>query len=145
MKWLQVVLKLQPHGQEDLQEVTLKREKIKINPVTSQLCSSPSSSVSETSQSAEPPDASTGKIGYIRMATFSKQTPDNARSALQKLKADGADRSAPVSSPGDDTKLSLQRMMAVAALCCRDAQEGVMNGVTSLKPIYAKGAALLTQ
>ncbi|CAL5221069.1 g3193 [Coccomyxa viridis] len=88
----EVVLKLQPHGQEDLREVTLKREKIKINPVTSQLCSSPSSSTSETSQSAEPTAASTGKIGYIRVSTFSKQTPENARSALQKLKADGADR-----------------------------------------------------
>ena len=93
-RWLQVVLKLQPHGQENLREVTLKREKIKINPVTAQLCGSPSSSISEASPSAELPAASTGKIGYIRVATFSKQTPENARSALQKLKADGADRSA---------------------------------------------------
>ena len=74
--------------------MTLKREKIKINPVTSQLCSSPSNSISETGQSEEPPAISTGKIGYIRVSTFSKQTPENARSALQKLKADGADRSA---------------------------------------------------
>ena len=89
-----MVLKLQPHGQEDLREVTLKREKIKISAVTSQLCSSPSSSVLDASQLEEPAAASNGKIGYIRVSTFSKTTPENAKSALQKLKADGADRQA---------------------------------------------------
>ena len=90
-----MVLKLQPHGQEDLREVTLKREKIKISAVTSQLCSSPSRSVVDASQSGDPAAASQGKIGYIRVSTFSKTTPENAKSALQKLKADGADRQAP--------------------------------------------------
>ena len=89
----QVVLKLKPHSGEGLREVTLKREKIKINPVTSQLCGSASRAVTEAAPSAEAPAADgAGKIGYIRVATFSKQTPDSARAALQKLKADGADR-----------------------------------------------------
>lgn len=89
----EVVLKLKPHSGEGLREVTLKREKIKINPVTSQLCGSASRAVTEAAPSAEVPAADgAGKIGYIRVATFSKQTPDSARAALQKLKADGADR-----------------------------------------------------
>ncbi len=128
MKWLQVVLTLKPHGGGDLREVTLKREKIKINPVASQLCSSPSISLpSETSQSAEPPAASTGKIGYIRVATFSKQTPDNARSALQRLKADGADRFAPAPLLGHDIKLRMHHTLAEAMFmllrCTRDGCE----------------------
>ena len=88
---LQVLLKLQPHDQQDTKEIVLKREKIKINPVTSQLCGQASSST-EVSGPETPEVDSPGKIGYIRVATFSKQTPENARSALQKLKADGAER-----------------------------------------------------
>ena len=89
----QVVLKLKPHSGEGVREVTLKREKIKINPVTTQLCGSASRAVTEADPSAEAPAADgAGKIGYIRVATFSKQTPDSARAALQKLRADGADR-----------------------------------------------------
>lgn len=88
---LQVLLKLQPHDQQSTKEITLKREKIKINPVTSQLCGQASSSTEAGGPETLKVD-STGKIGYIRVATFSKQTPDNARSALQKLKADGAER-----------------------------------------------------
>lgn len=101
----QVVLKLQPHGGKEPKEVTLKREKIKINPVTSLLCggkasngSSASSAISSSAESPSKGDApapaadSAGKIGYIRVSTFSKQTPENARAALQKLKAEGADR-----------------------------------------------------
>lgn len=91
MTSLQVLLKLQPHDQQDTKEIVLKREKIKINPVTSQLCGQASSST-EVSAPGTPEVDSSGKIGYIRVATFSKQTPDNARSALQKLKADGAER-----------------------------------------------------
>lgn len=80
----QVTLALQPHGQNGTREVTLTREKIDFNPVSSQLCSSSSSDGS----------SSNGKTGYIRLATFNKQTPERARTALQKLKADGADRCA---------------------------------------------------
>jgi C-terminal processing protease CtpA/Prc len=89
----QVVLKLQPHSGKGVREVKLKREKIKINPVTSQLCGSASQAVTEAASSTEAPAAGgAGKIGYIRVATFSKQTPESARTALQNLKADGADR-----------------------------------------------------
>ena len=81
-----MTLALQPHGQSGTREVTLTREKIDFNPVSSQLCSSSSSSGGGGSSSA--------KTGYIRLATFNKQTPERARAALQKLKADGADRCA---------------------------------------------------
>ena len=73
---MQVTLALQPHGQSGTKEVTLTREKIEFNPVTSQLCASVSPSALASSSEAS------GKLGYIRLATFNKQTPERAR-ALQ--------------------------------------------------------------
>ena len=65
---------------------TLTRERIAIKPVTSQMCESISRTVG--------PAESTGKLGYVRIATFNKQTTESAKAAFRQLKADGATRSA---------------------------------------------------
>ena len=93
-----MTLALRPAGRGAEREVALTREKIDFNPVTSQLCSggqaSTSGSSSESGSSGSGGGAEGRKVGYIRVATFSKQTPEAARAAVQRLKADGADRCA---------------------------------------------------
>ena len=62
------------------------------------LCCSGQPSTSSSGNSSGGGGGARGrKVGYIRVSTFSKQTPENARAALQRLKADGADRCAPSS------------------------------------------------
>ena len=69
-------------GREE--DVTLTRQKISYNPVSTKLCGAVGSAVG--------PKGADSKLGYIRVATFNKQTSDSFRQALDKLKADGAGR-----------------------------------------------------
>lgn len=86
----EVTLTIRKHGQASTNDLTLVREKINFNPVSSRLCDGVSSSSAPPSNAGAA--SGVGKVGYIRVATFSKQTPENTRSAIQKLKAEGADR-----------------------------------------------------
>lgn len=81
---LQVTLALLT-PQSSTREVTLTREKIASAPVSHQMCSSVSNTVG--------PTGSSGKLGFVRIATFNKQTTENAKAAFRQLKADGATRS----------------------------------------------------
>lgn len=58
--------------------MVLQRERITINPVSSVLCPASSAGVA--------PGAAAAKVGYIRVATFSKQTPEGVRAAIEQLK-----------------------------------------------------------
>ena len=82
---LQVTLALLTPSQSSTREVTLTREKIANAPVSHQLCSSVSNSVG--------PASTSGKLGFVRIATFNKQTTESAKAAFRQLKADGASRS----------------------------------------------------
>ena len=91
----QVTLTIRSHGQQSTKEVTMTRERITFNPVSSQLCSTNNSAAAAAAPDGDGAAAAAAggsKIGYIRLATFSKQTPENTRSAIQKLKSQGADR-----------------------------------------------------
>jgi len=88
------MLTIRPHGKASTKQLTLKREKINFNPVSSQLCNGMSSSAAPDADSGMTSAKASSKVGYIRVATFSKQTPENARGAIQKLKSEGADRCA---------------------------------------------------
>lgn len=94
---LQVKLTIRKHGQASTKDLTLVREKINFNPVSSRLCNGVSSSSAALSEAGAASSSGDGKVGYIRVATFSKQTPENTRIAIQKLKSEGADRSDPES------------------------------------------------
>ena len=63
-------------GKERL--VSLIRRKIRINPVSYALCSPASASLGGNSEG--------GKVGYVRLATFNKNTADATREALLDLK-----------------------------------------------------------
>ena len=65
-------------------DVPLQRQRIINNPVSSQLCQRV-----PLGEVADQPD-NFGKVGYIRVATFSKQTTDNVKTALHKLQAEKA-------------------------------------------------------
>lgn len=80
--YAQVVLDVASKYQSSM--VKLKRERIALKPVSSQMCESVSHSVG-------PADAS-GKLAYVRVATFNKQTTGDAKAAFRQLKADGATR-----------------------------------------------------
>lgn len=88
----QVTLTIRKHGEEATKQVTLVREKINFNPVSSLLCGSASASAASDGAGEAASSSGRGRVGYIRVATFSKQTAENARSAIQKLKSEGADR-----------------------------------------------------
>lgn len=97
----QVILTLLPHDQSSRKEVVLTRQKIATTPVSSQLCSSVSSSVG--------PASASGKLGYVRIATFNKQTTESAKAAFRQLKADGATRFvASVLGPVHNASLCMQ-------------------------------------
>ena len=63
-------------GKERL--VSLTRRQIRINPVSYALCSPASASVGGGSEGS--------RVGYIRLATFNKNTADATRDALLDLK-----------------------------------------------------------
>jgi len=88
-----VVLTVKPHaergvergaGSSSTKEIALIRREIKINPVDSALCG--------TSGRYAPDAAPSSKLGYIRVGTFSKQTAEKVRAALNDLRAGGAQR-----------------------------------------------------
>ena len=81
---LQVTLALLTQDQSSTREVTLTREKIANAPVSHQICPSVSSTVG--------PANASGKLGFVRIATFNKQTTESAKDAFRQLKADGATR-----------------------------------------------------
>ncbi|KAK9905938.1 hypothetical protein WJX75_009244 [Coccomyxa subellipsoidea] len=87
----EVTLTIRKHGEEATKQVTLVREKINFNPVSSQLCGSASASAASGGAGEAASSSGSGRVGYIRVATFSKQTAENARSAIEKLKSEGAD------------------------------------------------------
>jgi C-terminal peptidase prc len=64
-------------------ELTLTRAAITYNPVDAAVCSRTTTSSSNDKQTT---------IGYIRIATFSSQTPDRALEAIQSLKKGGVDK-----------------------------------------------------
>lgn len=71
-----------------MKDYVLSRQRLTFNPVTSQLCKKVSLGSDEAGLATTP----SGKVGYIRVATFSKQTTDNVKTALHQLQAEGADR-----------------------------------------------------
>lgn len=81
---LQVTLALLTNGRSSNRQVTMTREKIAYVPVSHQMCPSVSSTVG-------PADAN-GKLGFVRISTFNKQTTESAKAAFRQLKADGATR-----------------------------------------------------
>ena len=79
---LQVTLDVASDSQSNV--VKLTRERIALKPVSFQMCGP----VSDTVGPAE----ASGKLAYVRVATFNKQTTENAKAAFRQLKADGASR-----------------------------------------------------
>lgn len=71
----QVTLAVQPANGGGRRDVTLTRQPIQYQPVTSELCRGGGGGA----------DGSTPPLGYIRVATFSKQTPDAVRDAIRSL------------------------------------------------------------
>lgn len=78
----QVTLDVASDSQSNV--VKLTRERIALKPVSFQMCGP----VSDTVGPAE----ASGKLAYVRVATFNKQTTENAKAAFRQLKADGASR-----------------------------------------------------
>ena len=62
----------------------LVRQRIALKPVTSHMCDAVNRSVG--------PSGMAGKLAYVRVATFNKQTTESAKAAIRQLKADGATR-----------------------------------------------------
>ncbi|EFN57183.1 hypothetical protein CHLNCDRAFT_9114, partial [Chlorella variabilis] len=79
----EVVLRVRPSGGGAPRDLSLTRQPIQFNPVDSALCST-------SGQLA--PGSSEGRLGYIRVATFSKQTSEKVRAALLTLREQGAQR-----------------------------------------------------
>lgn len=117
---VQVTLTVRPHGKDSTKQLTLKREKINFNPVSSQLCGSVSSSAAPDADSGVTSSKASSKVGYIRVATFSKQTPGNARNAIQKLKSEGADRCGSLHQ--SRRNLLIGRMYACCLFLCNGTQ-----------------------
>lgn len=102
----QVVLRVRPYQQSATRDVALTRQKISFNPVSPQLCAGVSPSLlagrgsgagALNPRPADPGSngaaaGAAGKLGYIRVATFSKQTGEGVRAALEQLRAGGAER-----------------------------------------------------
>lgn len=80
----QVSLRIKSHRDKTVKDLTLTRQPIIIDPVDVMLCPS--------SGGYAPSAAPTSKLGYIRIATFSKQTAEKTRDAITTLKSSGADR-----------------------------------------------------
>jgi len=111
---VQVVLTVRPYRQPAAREVPLVRQKIAFNPVSPQLCAAVSPTLvagggAAAARGGPEPGAgaadaapaaaaagggarSGGKLGYIRVSTFNKQTGEGVRAALEQLRAGGAER-----------------------------------------------------
>ena len=72
----------------------LSRERLTFNPVSSQVCrrGGPGPSADGSGSGA----GTDGKVGYIRIATFSKQTTENVKAAIHQLQSEGASRLVPL-------------------------------------------------
>lgn len=81
----QVTLTLQAPRGGGAREVKLTRQPITFNPVTSDLCGATAGGGAKT--------------GYIRIATFSKQTPDGVRAAMKSLRVRSLSRPPPLPRP----------------------------------------------
>ncbi|KAL0021799.1 hypothetical protein WJX77_001884 [Trebouxia sp. C0004] len=78
----QVTLDVASDSQSSVLKLT--RERIALKPVSFQMCGPVSDVVG--------PAAASGKLAYVRVATFNKQTTESAKAAFRRLKADGASR-----------------------------------------------------
>ncbi len=87
---IQVTLTIRSDDSGATRDVPLSRQRLTFNPVTSQLCKKVAlgGEAEEGEAAAEP----TGKVGYIRVATFSKQTTENVKAAIHQLQSEGANR-----------------------------------------------------
>lgn len=92
---MQVTLLIQPHSPTNNgtapQTIPLKRQRIAFEAVSQQLCQ-PLGADSPLLGTTGRGDASSRRLGYIRVATFSQATSDGVRGAITKLKREGADR-----------------------------------------------------
>ena len=86
--------------------VKLTRQRITLKPVTWQMCGSAGSAVG--------PAGASGKLAYVRVATFNKQTTESAKAALRQLKADGATR--------QSSSLVLHARTALTTICATPEQ-----------------------
>jgi len=86
----QVTLTIRSQEGGETKELPLARQRLTFNPVTSQLCKKVALGQEGEGSGGE----ASGKVGYIRVATFSKQTTDNVKAALHQLQAEGANRCA---------------------------------------------------
>jgi carboxyl-terminal processing protease len=84
----QVTLTIRSHDDGAIKELPLARQRLTFNPVTSQLCKKVPLGEAGEGSAGE----ATEKVGYIRVATFSKQTTENVKAALHQLQAEGANR-----------------------------------------------------
>ena len=80
----EVTLQVNPRVGGPTKDVLLTRKPIKINPVDSAVCSTSGKYIADGEVDS--------KLGYIRVATFSKQTVEKVQDALTSLKAAGAGR-----------------------------------------------------
>lgn len=81
----EVALKVKPHQGGSVKELKLARVPITVDPVDSALCSS-------SGLLTGSPENSSDKLGYVRIATFSKQTAAKTRDAIITLDKAGAKR-----------------------------------------------------
>ena len=75
---MQVTVTVQPAAGGGRRDATLTRQPIRFNPVSSELCSGGGGGGG---------GSGSAPVGYIRVATFSKQTPDGVRDAIKSLQA----------------------------------------------------------
>lgn len=89
---MQVTLRIQPHDGGPEREVQLIRQRLTFNPVSSQVCKKVPWGARALPGGESAPDEGESTLGYIRVATFSKQTTENIKAALQLMQSEGADR-----------------------------------------------------
>ena len=87
---VQVTLQIQPQSSETQKNVQLQRQRLTFNPVSSQVCRRVPQEPRDASSDGSP--TTDGTVGYIRIATFSKQTTEGVKAALHQLQAEGATR-----------------------------------------------------
>ena len=96
---VQVTLTIQPHSSAkgaSANTVILARQRITAETVTRRLCEPLSRTApilaAKGKKGAESSGPDSLRLGYIRVANFSKTTTDSVREALKGLKKEGADR-----------------------------------------------------
>lgn len=92
---MQVTLSIQPHDGSEEREVQLQRQRLTVNPVSHQFCKRVPWGLPDAPNVAEADSSSSvadSNVGYIRVATFSKQTTEGVKAALHQLQSEGASR-----------------------------------------------------